>query len=124
MIVSETALSMRDDHRPFYARSTANTPLTAGIIVHIPSYLHLTTLHIPVLDADAMHLLRGLRAVLDALLPKAPPVRPTLPPELERKIFELAAIAYPECASTLVLVAHRTLIWCAQPILFASLSHY
>ena len=58
-----------------------------------------------------MLILRGLRAVLDALRPQALPPKPTLPPELERRIFELAALTYPECASTLVLVAHRTLIW-------------
>ncbi|KAJ7909163.1 hypothetical protein B0H13DRAFT_1877920 [Mycena leptocephala] len=39
------------------------------------------------------------------------PVRPTLPTELERAIFELAAFFDPDSLPVLLLVAHRVKIW-------------
>jgi hypothetical protein len=38
-------------------------------------------------------------------------VRPTLPTELERAIFELAAFFDPDSLPVLLLVAHRVKIW-------------
>ncbi|KAF7296094.1 hypothetical protein MKEN_01424500 [Mycena kentingensis (nom. inval.)] len=42
---------------------------------------------------------------------------PRLPPELERDIFELAALLNPECMPPLLLVAHRVKIW-IEPLLY------
>jgi hypothetical protein len=56
-------------------------------------------------------LINKFRAIFDGFLHPTPRPKPILPPELEREIFELAAISHPECAVRLVLVAHRTLIW-------------
>ncbi|KAJ6521621.1 hypothetical protein DFH09DRAFT_1424685 [Mycena vulgaris] len=42
---------------------------------------------------------------------------PTLPPELEQHIFELAAISRPACIPTLMLVARRVKHW-VEPLLY------
>jgi hypothetical protein len=51
------------------------------------------------------------RSILNVLYSPQTITYPTLPPELEREIFEIAAKTHPECALKLVLVARRTLIW-------------
>ncbi|KAF7342735.1 hypothetical protein MSAN_01988600 [Mycena sanguinolenta] len=47
----------------------------------------------------------------------SPNNQPHLPPELERAIFELAAIARPICIPSLMLVARRTKEW-LEPLLY------
>ncbi|KAJ7040981.1 hypothetical protein C8F04DRAFT_1081261, partial [Mycena alexandri] len=44
----------------------------------------------------------------------------TLPPELEREIFELAVRVHPSVAPNLLLVAHRVHVW-IEPILYETL---
>ncbi|KAJ7125818.1 hypothetical protein C8R43DRAFT_1029339 [Mycena crocata] len=53
----------------------------------------------------------------------SPQGSPTLPPELERLIFEISAIIYPESMPVLLLVARRVKLW-IEPILYAVLSIY
>ncbi|KAF7293850.1 hypothetical protein HMN09_01181000 [Mycena chlorophos] len=48
---------------------------------------------------------------------------PRLPTDLERRILELTAELYPDCTSTLVLLAHRTYIW-LEPYLYRHLALY
>ncbi|KAJ6550047.1 hypothetical protein B0H19DRAFT_1378728 [Mycena capillaripes] len=45
----------------------------------------------------------------------------TLPPELERLIFEIAALESPNCMPALVLVARRVQIW-IEPLLYGALA--
>ncbi|KAJ7661977.1 hypothetical protein DFH06DRAFT_363198 [Mycena polygramma] len=47
--------------------------------------------------------------------------KPTLPVELERQIFELAAFIHPQCMPNLLLVAHRAKIW-IEPIMYEVIS--
>ncbi|KAK6984065.1 hypothetical protein R3P38DRAFT_3292939 [Favolaschia claudopus] len=47
--------------------------------------------------------------------------QPSLPPELEREIFETTAIRDPDCIPTLLLVCRRAKIW-IQPLLYRVLS--
>ena len=69
-----------------------------------------------------MLVIKRFRACFNALLYGTP--NPTLPPELEREIFELAATTYPECALSLVLVAHRALIWSVDLVMQCHLVSY
>ncbi|KAJ7207794.1 hypothetical protein C8J57DRAFT_1403088 [Mycena rebaudengoi] len=47
-------------------------------------------------------------------------ILPCLPPELEREVFEIAAVRHPETILALVLVAQRVLHW-IEPLLYRTL---
>ncbi|KAJ6534457.1 hypothetical protein DFH09DRAFT_1369819 [Mycena vulgaris] len=48
-------------------------------------------------------------------------VTPTLPPELERAIFEICALSHPPSTATLMLVAWRVNLW-VEPLLYRTLA--
>ncbi|KAJ6452047.1 hypothetical protein C8R45DRAFT_1041252 [Mycena sanguinolenta] len=48
-------------------------------------------------------------------------VSPPLPPELERSIFEAAALSWPRCIPRLMLVAWRVKSW-VQPLLYRTIA--
>jgi hypothetical protein len=74
----------------------------------LPDFLFFTTFSAPARNSVVTRFILHMDADACAVGPES------LPPELERKIFETTAVLYPKMAPTLLRVARRVLLWSAR----------